>query len=254
MQEFNISQVHKTKSLTNELAESLQQEILSGNLKRGEKLPSSKTIEEQAGVSRSVVREAVAQLRAQGLVESRQGVGVFVTGKTPHNAFVIDAEEFESIHNAINILQLRMAVETEIAAKSAMLRTDEQLDEIKNCMIEMERSIEQGIESADDDLKFHLAIAESSGNPYFSRFIKYIGSGVVPSRNLVTVDMNDSERAQFFKSIQEEHRHITSAIEMGSSEMASAAMKAHLGASVKRHENVVKKFAIAKKQKEAESA
>ncbi|PCK09291.1 MAG: hypothetical protein COA42_04610 [Alteromonadaceae bacterium] len=246
MQDFNISPVQKSKSLTNELAESLRDEILSGKLKRGEKLPSSKTIEEQAGVSRSVVREAVAQLRAHGLVESRQGAGVFVTGNNPQKAFVIDCVEYESIHNAINILQLRMAVETEIAAKSAVLRSEEQLAEIKRCMVEMEGAIAQDLESADEDLNFHLAIAESSGNPYFSRFIKYIGSAVVPGRSLVTAEMNATERETFFNSIQDEHRDITRAIELGSAEMASAAMKAHLGASVKRHESVAKKYAAVK--------
>lgn len=243
MLDFNISQVQKSKSLTNELAKSLEEEILSGKLKEGEKLPSSKTIEEQAGVSRSVVREAIAQLRAQGLVQSRQGVGVFVTSAKPQSAFVIDAEEFESLHDAINILELRMAVETEIASRAASLRTPEQLAEIKRCMLMMEKTIATGITSAAEDLNFHLAIAEAGGNPYFSRFIKYVGSGLGPSRKIITVDMTKDEKDNFFTSIQEEHRHITNGIEIGSPEMAGAAMKAHLISSIRRHKDVADKLA-----------
>jgi len=244
MLDFNISQIQKSKSLTNELAKSLEEEIISGKLKAGEKLPSSKSIEEQAGVSRSVVREAVAQLRAQGLVQSRQGVGVFVTQKTPQMAFVIDAEEFQSLHEAINILELRMAVETETASRAASLRSEAQLEEITHRMMAMEKTIAKGITSAEEDLNFHLAIADASGNPYFSRFIKYIGSGVESSRTIITVDMTLDDKNNFFKAIQDEHRHITNAIKMGSPEMAGAAMKAHLISSIRRHEDVVQKLSL----------
>lgn len=248
MYNFNIKQVQKSKSLTNELADTLRAEILSGKLNLGEKLPSSKFIEENAGVSRSVVREAVAQLKAEGLVESKHGVGVFVTSKTPKQAFVIQDKEFESIIDSIQILELRMPVECEIAARAAASRTDAQMKKINECMKKMEETIAHGVESANDDLNFHLAIAEATENPYFSRFIKYIGNGMVPSRMLVTINTSEAEIDAFYTVIQEEHRQIAKAIENESPEMAGASMKAHLSASIKRHKQAAEKMSAAKSQ------
>ncbi len=235
MQHLNITQVSKSKSLTIELMETLRNEIVSGKFKLGEKLPSSKYIEEKAGVSRTVVREAIAQLRAEGLVESRQGVGVFVSKTVPHKAFVIQASEFESVVEAIHILQLRMAVESETAALAALNRTDEQMQAIQQHLNTMKQSILEERDSANDDLNFHLAIANATGNPYFSRFMQYIGAGVIPGRTLITENMTKEEMSSFYAAIQEEHEQIARAIQNESPEMASAAMKAHLNASIRRH-------------------
>ncbi|MDU0352636.1 GntR family transcriptional regulator [Paraglaciecola aquimarina] len=87
----------KPGGLTTELVESLRSEILKGSYKVGDKLPSSKIIEEQTQVSRTVVREAIAQLKAEGLVDSRQGVGVVITERKNDKSFQIDKVEFESI-------------------------------------------------------------------------------------------------------------------------------------------------------------
>ncbi|MCI2285394.1 winged helix-turn-helix domain-containing protein [Colwellia sp. MSW7] len=80
IQSFNLNKMKKSNSLTNDLAESLRNKIISGDFKVGEKLPSSKRIEALAGVSRSVVRESIAQLKAEGLVESHKG-SVFLSQK-----------------------------------------------------------------------------------------------------------------------------------------------------------------------------
>ncbi len=127
MKHINIGQIQSSRSLTNDLVESLRSQILEGNLEPGTKLPAAKDIEEQAGVSRSVVREAVAALKAEGLIVSRQGVGMFVASVTPKQSFEIENTEFTCIEEAVQILELRMAVEIEMASMAARNRTDEQM-------------------------------------------------------------------------------------------------------------------------------
>ncbi|AWB66109.1 GntR family transcriptional regulator [Saccharobesus litoralis] len=238
MKSFQFTQVQKSHSLTHELAELLRQGILSGKFKVGEKLPPSKEIEEQTGVSRSVVREAIAQLRAEGLVDSRQGVGVFVSSKPKKAGFEIDQAEFETVHNAVQILELRMSVEVEMSAMAAQKRTEQQMQNILDRMLEMEQKIAQGEDAIKEDFEFHKAIADASGNPYFRRFIEYIGSGVIPAREIITKYEQEPAAQGLLDLIQDEHRQIARAIQAQDPELAKASVKAHLGNSIKRHSQV----------------
>ncbi|MCF2950343.1 FadR family transcriptional regulator [Paraglaciecola aquimarina] len=248
MATFQLARVQKSGGLTTELVESLRAEILKGNFKTGDKLPSSKIIEQQSGVSRSVVREAIAQLKAEGLVDSKQGVGVFVTSKKNTQSFQITKAEFESIHNAIQILELRMSVEVEMGAMAAVKRSDDQMQNITNCMLNMENKISQGEDSIAEDFAFHKAIADASGNPYFRRFIDYIGSGVIPAREMITNYENGFGSDKLLAVIQEEHRQICRAIESQDSDLARASIKAHLGNSIKRHSQIEESFNINQEQ------
>ena len=232
---FNIGQLQSSRSLTNDLVESLRNKILGGNMPAGTKLPAAKDIEEQAGVSRSVVREAVAALKAEGLIISRQGVGMFVANKTQIQRFEIDSKEFASIEDAVQILELRMAVELEMASMAAKNRTDAQMQTIWNCLEKFDRQLENGNDARQEDLDFHLAIANASGNPYFSRFIKFIGKGVIPPRDIVTKNENAPDSNEYLTIIQSEHKKIASAIDSQEYEQARYATMEHLGNSRKRH-------------------
>lgn len=240
---LQIAQIKKSKNLTHELAESLRKQITSGAFKRGEKIPSSKDIETQANVSRSVVREAMAQLRAEGLIESRQGVGVFVTqnAATPR-AFEITSEEFKSFNDAIQILQLRMAVEVEMTGMAAQHRTQEQMDNINKALLKMETTIKSKQNAVEEDVMLHQAIAEASGNPYFLRFTQYIDSAMHPNRDIVTKDMSKKEKEEFLNVIKDDHRQIAKAIQMQNVELAKATAKSHVMTSIKLHELVALKL------------
>jgi DNA-binding FadR family transcriptional regulator len=77
------------RSLTQMLIERLSAQIMAGELKPGAQLPTEPELIAAAGVSRTVVREAVSALRAEGLVVTRQGVGAFVA-ETPRRPFRIE--------------------------------------------------------------------------------------------------------------------------------------------------------------------
>src|SRR6202035_5190211 len=104
------------KSLSAEVVDRLAEQIISGDLAAGAKLPSEQEMMTGMGVSRTVVREAVAALRARGLVITRHGVGAFVDLDTSRRPYVIDPEGLGSLNSVLEVLQLRMAVESEAAA------------------------------------------------------------------------------------------------------------------------------------------
>lgn len=239
MQSQAFSKLSRTYNLTTELADLLRQRINSGQYTVGQKLPSSKYIETQAGVSRSVVREAVAQLKAEGILTSRQGVGVFVAEKPADNAFKINASEFACIYDAIKILELRKAVETEMCAMSAQKRTSAQLAKIEASFDMISQKNLQKLDSIQEDFTFHRAIAEAADNPYFLRFIEFIGAGVVPAREIVTQGV-DTQVSDYIELIQAEHEQIVRAIRLKDKDFARAAMKAHLDNSISRHREIIK--------------
>ena len=105
-------------TLTDTVAKRLLAEIQEGRAQPGDKLPTETALAEQFGVSRTVIREAVSRLRQDGIVEARQGSGVFVTGATGNRALRIDAAELRSLDAVLHIVELRRALETEIAAQA----------------------------------------------------------------------------------------------------------------------------------------
>ncbi|MEI6893916.1 MAG: FadR/GntR family transcriptional regulator [Colwellia sp.] len=239
---FTIGQLKNGRSLTHELVESLRSQIINGSLPLGTKLPSSKKIEQQAGVSRSVVREAVAALKAEGLIISKQGVGIFVANTSLKKTFEIEKEEFSSIEDAVKILELRMAVEIEMSVMAATNRTKKHIKTLWKCLENFDKQVAAGNDAVKEDFAFHLAIGDASGNPYFSRFIKYIGSGVIPSREIITENIQTLDPKNYLEIIQTEHRNIAQAIEDKEIEAARIATREHLGNSLKRHIEIAKAY------------
>src|SRR5580700_6977591 len=107
------------KNRSGEVVERLAAEIASGRLLPGSRLPTEQQLTAALGVSRTVVREAVAVLRAEGLVETRQGVGAFVMRDIQRRPFRIDPEGLQSIGEVVKVMELRTGVEIEAAGIAA---------------------------------------------------------------------------------------------------------------------------------------
>lgn len=244
-EQFSIPVLQNSRSLTSDLVNILRQQIVNGNLKPGDKLPTSKEIEEQARVSRSVIREAIAALKAERLIISRQGIGIFVAESPTNKVFEIEKNEFASIKDAIQILELRMAVEVEMAAMAAKHRTDNQMNYIWDCLEKFNQQISLGNDAMKEDIDFHLSIAKSSGNPYFERFISYIGSGAVPSRDIINNYEMSFTDTEFLEMLQKEHYAIAKAIDNRDAVKAALAIRTHLGQSRERHLKITKNLKVA---------
>src|SRR5215467_5829952 len=122
------------RTLTAEVIARIAAEIRSGRLQPGARLPTEQTLMAAMGISRTVVREAVAALRAEGLLTTRQGSGVFVATDTSRVPFRIDPDGLKSIDNVLEVMELRLAIEVEAAALAAERRTPEQLAPIRSAL------------------------------------------------------------------------------------------------------------------------
>ena len=122
-----FSPVSSGARLSDQVAEQLSAEIRSGRLAPGAKLPPEARLAEQFAVSRTVVREAVSQLKSLALVESRQGSGVYVSASLPFAPLNFDARHAQSRDAVVQMVEVRRALEAEVAALAAQRRTSADL-------------------------------------------------------------------------------------------------------------------------------
>lgn len=222
----------RRRSLTSEVIDSLRKAIVEGELASGAKLPTEQELAKQMDVSRTVVREAVAALKADGLVKTRQGVGVFVIGQGEVNQFRVDPEKLESIENVLDLLDLRIALETDMAGLAAERRTAGDLERLRACLEKINTLMEQNEDSVDADFEFHLAIAKATQNEYFVSFVRFMGTKTVPARDLLVAP---PQGAAYVALINSEHSAIVDAIASQDIERARISARSHLLNSRSRH-------------------
>src|SRR6266404_5055451 len=120
------------RSLTGELAARLTADITSGKIPPGSQLPTEQELIAATGVSRTVVREAVAALRAEGLVVTRQGVGAFVPANA-RRSFRVDLDQLSSLRDVLDVMELRTGIEIETAGLAAERAGPAQIRRIVDC-------------------------------------------------------------------------------------------------------------------------
>jgi DNA-binding FadR family transcriptional regulator len=223
------------RKLSRGLFEQLSEQIKSGKLAAGARLPTEEELSRAARVSRTVVREAVAALRADGLVVTRQGVGAFVSAAPQQAPFRIDPDQLHSLDDVLNVMELRLGVEIESAGLAAERATRPQLRAIGVALEAMARAAEQGKDAIDQDLELHRAIAEATGNSQFPRFLQFIGRHLIPRRIVSGMPQTMGGRRAYLDLLQEEHQAIVDAIQSRDPKAAREAMRRHLTRSVERY-------------------
>jgi GntR family transcriptional repressor for pyruvate dehydrogenase complex len=212
----------------------LSSRIDSGVYGPGAKLPSSAQLCEEFGVSRTVIREAVASLKLGGRVTARQGAGVFVTDKDT-KTLNFEIARIDDIRSAMQILELRLGVELQSVALAAARRTPEALTEIARAYDHLEslNTREPEVE-ASADFDFHLAIARATRNPHFPQFLEAVVGEI--SFDLVLKHRQSSGTYQtYLKKINKEHAAILAAITQGDVKAAKNALASHLEESLNRY-------------------
>jgi GntR family transcriptional regulator, transcriptional repressor for pyruvate dehydrogenase complex len=232
---MRIRPLAAARKLSRGLFEQLAEQIKSGRLLPGERLPTEQELTRAARVSRTVVREAVAALRAEGLVITRQGVGAFVSAAPQHAPFRIDLEQMQSIDDVINVMELRLGVEIESAGLAAERATRAQVRAIGTACETIDRAAEQGKSAIDEDLALHHAIASATGNPEFARFLQFIGRHLIPRRMVSGLPESMGGTRAYLELLQEEHRKIYEAIRDRDPKAAREAMRRHLTRSLERY-------------------
>jgi GntR family transcriptional regulator, transcriptional repressor for pyruvate dehydrogenase complex len=226
--------IKRRESLTTQVVKAVSDRITGGTYKRGEKLPSEQEFIEEFGISRTVVREAIATLRANGLVTTRQGIGAFVLSDTAIWPFRIDEASLGLVNEIVAVLELRIAIETEAAALTAVRRTKAELDEITKAHDEMRAAIQDGSDSVQADLTFHRAIAQATKNQHFLKIFNYLGEMLIPRTRLKTHLVDASSQQDYLNRVSLEHEQILSAIRNQDPDSARAAMRLHLSNSRNR--------------------
>ena len=232
---LRIRPIAAARKLSRGLFEQLADEIKSGRLAPGARLPTEQELTRAAGVSRTVVREAVAALRAEGLVITRQGVGAFVSAEPQRAPFRLEPERMQSLGDILNVMELRLGVEIESAGLAAERAGKAQVRAIGAALEAIERASTQGKAAVDEDLAFHRAVAEATGNPEFARFLQFIGRHLIPRRTVSALPERMGGRRAYLAIIQEEHRRIFGAIRSGDGRAARDAMRRHLTRSLDRY-------------------
>jgi GntR family transcriptional repressor for pyruvate dehydrogenase complex len=177
-------------------------------------------------VGRSTIREALASLKAQGWVDVRHGGGTFVLkDKEPANE-IWQAPEIQDIQQLKAWIELRYILETESASLAAKRRTEEQLSNLKRISQDMMALQEESLLD-EADIRFHIAIAEASGNPLLAGTLESLFSSMGPI-------MRESRRLWLFAEqseasrLSEEHILLVEAISQGIPAVAKQRMASHL--------------------------
>jgi DNA-binding FadR family transcriptional regulator len=229
---------------TQELAQKLAAEIRSGRLEPGSRLPTEQELSAASGVSRTVVREAVAALRADGLVVTRQGLGAFVAADVPQRPFRINPDELKTSMDVIQILELRMSLEIEASGLAAERRAAGDLAKIKAALGAIDSQIESGGNAVEADFQFHLAIFRSAKSRYFPQLLEFLGHFIIPRQRVNITSESAAQRQQYLRRIQTEHIAMFEAIREGNPASARSAARRHLTNALRRYQEIGSRAAI----------
>lgn len=228
LSKLNSKRLEKAPSLATTLVEKLREEIESGRLRVGDRFPTDGELGEAYGVSRTVVREATAVLRAHSLISTLRGRGSIVMARSPSPPFSISVEELKSVDSLIRVNELRISIEVESIALACQRRTDADLKNIECRLEDIDKAIADKEDYIAADVKFHMAIAEATHNEFFTRIFDSIKTVSMASKfdhgNL------DSEALSFVYStvIQEDHRKIVAAIADADVDTAKRLIRRHI--------------------------
>ena len=227
------------RSLSQQVGEDLAERIRSGQLAPGARLPTESALMIELGVSRTVVREALSQLQASNLVETRHGVGTFVVDDPVTRPFSIRPRQLATLQDVVAVLELRLGLETEAAGLAALRRTDRHLSVMREALDAFDATLAQGGDAVAADFRFHREIARATGNVHFAGMIDVLGTRIIPRARLepeagAATAVASEERLSYLRRVNAEHENIFEAIARQDPDAARAAMRTHLTNSRER--------------------
>lgn len=208
----------KTKSA--EIAAILERKIHAQMYSPGSRLPGERELAKAFNVSRNTVREALNMLEKRNLVATKWGSGTVVLD-VDEAAKAMSEKLGKAEHDWSNVMQLRDMVEPGIAALAASTATDADLITMHD-VLEQSNSHMQPAESLNMDLKFHLALAQSTGNPLIEALMRFVNESTQAIR--LATHETDSKRQLSLEG----HRRIFDCVSRGDAEEAEQSMRFHL--------------------------
>jgi GntR family transcriptional regulator, transcriptional repressor for pyruvate dehydrogenase complex len=212
--------------LFEQIAEQIEKRILSGELRKGDRLPPERDLAEQFHASRTAVREAMKILAQKGLVEMRPGRGTtIIDGANEAMQDSIDLAmklKLREVGGSDNLVEVREILETEIAALATLRATETEIA----MMSEAVRIMDENLEDADAfiaaDNRFHEALAIATQNALILILLNSIVNLLSEQRKLIFAVAGGPQRGQ------SHHRRILESVIKRDPETAREAMRAHL--------------------------
>jgi GntR family transcriptional regulator, transcriptional repressor for pyruvate dehydrogenase complex len=224
-----------TTTLAQGVVTGLKSRILDGSLPPGSKVPSEAELIEEYGVSRTVVREAITRLRAEGLVETLPGRGSFVLALPESTSFTVEASAIRSHRDVLAMVDFRLGVESEAAYFAAARRTPEAAEEVSAALAAF--STAGPDEAVEADFAFHRAVAAATGNRFYVELIDSLGPMMIMlPRTRLPEEFSLTDTAHG-ERVRREHDNVAAAVLAGDPETARAAMRVHLGNTRRRLES-----------------
>lgn len=214
----------------------LAQEIRRGAYPVNARLPTEKFMMEQYGVSRTVIREAISRLKSAGLVDTRQGSGTVVLDPASSDVFRLGTPDEDPARGVLRIIELRRGLEAEMAALAAERRTAQDMVRINQALAEIDHAVAKNGDGVEEDLAFHIAIAQATGNPHYPELLGMLTRAL---KDAIRVTRgNEARQEQLVNQVRNEHEAIRAAIERRDIEAARTAAFHHMLSTATRIQNV----------------
>lgn len=231
---LTVNRLPAATNRSEQVANALGAQIRAGTLPPGFQLPSENELGQQFGVSRTVVREAIARLKSDGVIETRQGARAFVAEPSRASSLRLDPDIAQSVSSVLQIVELRKGIEAEAAALAAERRGEAELSAIRAALKRVAEDVRAGGDGVEADIAFHRAISAATHNPYFTATLDYLQRFLHDAVSLTRA--NEARRADFMREVDAEHEAIVEAIAKGDSAAARQAVLAHVHNAARRIE------------------
>lgn len=225
----------KGQKLYEEIAARMLAQIQEGILKPGDRLPPERALAEEYGVSRTAIREALRSLEMMGCVESHVGEGTYI--KAPSLSNIVDPFSMVFAQNGrlgSELIEVRLILETEIAALAARRRTDQQVDMLEETITAMQADVENGGKGIESDERFHAILAEAAGNEALSVMLDMC-AGMLSRTRPLTQSIKGVPRMAL-----KDHSAICEAVRSQDEKAARRLMRTHLNRALRNLSRIQK--------------
>lgn len=221
---LNNFQEIRIESPVDKIIRQIKELITSGQLNPGDKLPPERKLAERLGVGRSNVRDAIKKLEFYGILKTLPQSGTIVAGMgiTALEGLITDVLRIENSDFA-SLVETRVLMETESAKLAALRRTNQDIKDIQEALEAYENKVSLNQQAVEEDLMFHLKIAEASKNTVLKSLMLIITPDII--NNFIKLDICKDDRPEDALS---EHKIIMKHIVEQDPEKAAAAMRTHL--------------------------
>lgn len=224
-----FKEIRRGPQLPDMIAAQIMERINSGELYPGDLLPTEHALAESFGVSRNVVREAIARLRSDGIIESKKGRGAIIKPLSERETFRVEPAALGEKKNLGELFELRGILEIESAGLAAIRRTDADLTRLEIACADMDDQQEFDERRLEADAEFHRSLGAASGNQYLQTVIDYISSRL---KETTRATAEVYKKNDLLLVTNAEHKRILDAVRACDFEGARQAMASHIrGAS-----------------------